>query len=64
MIGPHPERPKQRRGRQGRSMSCDTFFLPLWGDKPIGEITRAQVQTAIKGVRDYRRPRHARTHTA
>ena len=27
--------------------------MPLWGGKPVAEITRADVQSAIKGIRDY-----------
>jgi integrase len=52
VIGPDPTNPKQRRGvRVARELR--EFFVPLWGGKPVAEITRENVQSAIKGIRDY-----------
>jgi integrase len=52
VIGPDPENPKQRRGAKV-ARELRQFFVPLWGGKPVAEITRENVQTAIKGIRDY-----------
>src|SRR5262249_57000581 len=39
VIGPDPENPKQRRGRQV-ARDIRRVFIPLWGARPISEITR------------------------
>lgn len=51
-IGPDPENPKQRQGRRV-ARELRELFVPLWGGRPIAEITREQVQGVIKSVRDY-----------
>ncbi|HEY5305930.1 MAG TPA: integrase arm-type DNA-binding domain-containing protein [Pseudolabrys sp.] len=52
VIGPDPENPKQRRGAKV-ARELRQFFVPLWGGKPVAEITRENIQNAIKGIRDY-----------
>jgi integrase len=44
--------PKQRRGARV-AHELRQVFVPLWGGKPVGEITRKDVQTVIQRVRDY-----------
>jgi integrase len=51
VIGPDPENPKQRRGRQV-ARDFRRVFIPLWGARPISEITRHDVLAVIEGVRD------------
>jgi integrase len=51
VIGPDTSNPRQRRGaRVARELRQ---LVPVWGGKPVGEITREDVQTAIKRIRDY-----------
>jgi integrase len=52
IIGHDPENPRQRRGAKVARELRD-FFVPLWGDRPITEITRADIQAAIIGIRDH-----------
>ena len=52
VIGPDPANPKQRRGAKS-ARELRAYFVPLWGDMPIVDITREQIQKAIKGIRDY-----------
>ena len=52
IIGHDPEHPRQRRGAKV-ARELRAFFVPLWGDRPITEITRADIQAAIIGVRDH-----------
>ena len=52
-IGPDPGESEAAPRCQGRTRASADFFVPLWGGKPVAEITRENVQTAIKGIRDY-----------
>jgi integrase len=52
VIGPDPENPKQRRGAKV-ARELRQFFVRLWGGKPVAEITREDIQSVIKGIRDY-----------
>src|SRR6516165_3206480 len=51
VIGPDPENPRQRRGRQVER-DIRRVFIPLWGGRPITEITRHDVLAVIEAVRD------------
>jgi integrase len=50
-IGPDPDKPKQRRGRHV-ARELRRVIVPLWGKRPIADITRAEVQAMIEAVRD------------
>lgn len=52
IIGPDHENPKQRRGAKS-ARELRAYFCPLWGDMPIVDITREQIQKAIKGIVSY-----------
>jgi integrase len=45
------ETPKQRRGRHV-ARELRRIVTPLWGKRPIADITRAEVQAMIEAVRD------------
>ena len=47
VIGPNPDKPKMRQGAKV-ARELRTFFVPLWGGKPISDISREQVTRAIK----------------
>ena len=51
VIGPDPDNPRQRRGRQVER-DIRRVFIPLWGGRPITEITRHDVLAVIEAVRD------------
>jgi integrase len=51
VIGPDPDNPRQRRGRQVER-DIRRVFIPLWGGQPITEITRHDVLAVIEAVRD------------
>ena len=51
VIGPDPEKPRQRRG----SMVARDFrnvFIALWGERPITSISRRDVLALIESIRD------------
>jgi integrase len=52
VIGPDETKPKQRKGPEIARI-IRSVFIPLWGARPITEITRHDVLTAIEGVRDH-----------
>ena len=52
MIGPDSEKPHQRNGHEV-AREINQVLIPLWGNRPITEITRADVKAVIEGVRDY-----------
>src|SRR5262245_32251594 len=51
VIGPDPERPRQRRAAEV-SRQFARIFIPLWGEQPITSITRHEVRTVIAAIRD------------
>lgn len=50
-IGSDPAKPKQRKGREVARDLRRTFF-PLWGSRPITELTPSDVLSVIEAVRD------------
>jgi integrase len=52
VIGPDSEKPHQRNGHEV-AREINQVLIPLWGNRPITEITRADVKAVIEGVRDY-----------
>jgi hypothetical protein len=52
VVGPDETKPKQRKGPEIARV-IRSVFIPLWGERPITEITRHDVLTAIEGVRDH-----------
>lgn len=51
VIGPDPERPRQRKAERV-AREFRQIFIVLWGECPITEISRHDVLTLIEGVRD------------
>jgi hypothetical protein len=51
-IGPDPERPKQRRSHH-IARELRRTIVPLWGKRPVADVTRADVQGMIEAVRDH-----------
>ena len=51
VIGPDPERPRQRKAGEV-SRDFRRVFSALWGERPITSICRHDVLTLIEGVRD------------
>ncbi len=51
LIGPDRDNPRQRRGKEVER-DIRRAFIPLWGARPIAEITRHDVLAAIEAVRD------------
>jgi integrase len=52
IVGPDETKPKQRKGPEIARVIRSVFIL-LWGERPITEITRHDVLTAIEAVRDH-----------
>jgi integrase len=51
VIGPDPEHPRQRGGdKVARELQQ---LVPVWDGKPIAAISREDVQSVIKSIRDY-----------
>jgi integrase len=53
VIGSDPEHPQQRRGQRVARELRLIASLPMWSDKVLSEITRADVQSIVKSVRDH-----------
>jgi integrase len=51
VIGPDPKNPLQRRGNEV-ARDLRRTFVPLWGSRPVTDITRRDVLMVIEGVRD------------
>jgi len=51
VVGPDPKKPLQRKGNEV-ARDLRRTFVPLWGDRPITDITRRDVLSVIEGVRD------------
>jgi len=51
VIGPNPEKPRQRCGGEVER-DLRLLFIPVWGDRPITTITKGDVLGLIEGVRD------------
>ena len=51
VIGPDPEKPKQRKGREV-AREFRGVFVALWGERPITSIAKGDVLALIEGVRD------------
>lgn len=52
VIGPDPEKPRQRKGREV-ARDVRGVFIPLWGHRPVADIARDDVALLIESVRDY-----------
>ena len=52
VIGPDPNAPRQRKGREV-ARDLLRVFVPLWGDRPILDVSRHDVLSAIETVRDH-----------
>jgi integrase len=52
VIGPKPDKPRQRQGHEVKKQ-FDRVFLPLWGRRPVTDITRYDILKLIESVRDY-----------
>ena len=52
VVGPDPANPRMRQGGKV-ARELRTFFVPLWGGKPISDVSCEQVKRAIKGIRDH-----------
>jgi integrase len=51
VVGPDLKKPLQRRGREV-ARDLRRTFVPLWGVRPVTDITRRDVLLVIEGVRD------------
>ncbi|MGO9050275.1 MAG: tyrosine-type recombinase/integrase [Xanthobacteraceae bacterium] len=51
VVGPDPERPRQRKAREV-ARDFRRVFIALWGERPITTISRHDVLALIEGVRD------------
>jgi integrase len=52
VIGPDPNVPRQRKGREV-ARDLRRVFVPLWSDQPIPDVGRHDVLAAIEAVRDH-----------
>jgi integrase len=52
VIGPDPERPRQRKAKEVER-DFRKVFISLWGERPITSISRHDVLALIEGVRDH-----------
>lgn len=50
-VGRDPEHPKQRKGNEV-ARDIRRTLLPIWGDRPIADITRRDIRGVIEGIRD------------
>ena len=55
VIGPDPEKPRQRKGREV-AREFRGVFVALWGERPITSIAKGDVLALIEGVRDHGTP--------
>jgi integrase len=62
VIGSDPERPHQRRGHRVARELRLIASLPMWSDKVLSEISRTDVQTIVKSVRDHGMQRALELH--
>lgn len=51
VIGPDPEKPRQRKAAEV-ARDFRGVFIALWGERPITSISRHDVLTLIEGIRD------------
>jgi integrase len=49
VIGPNPDKPKQRKGREVQQ-DIEREFMPQWGGRPITEITQADIVRVLDAV--------------
>jgi integrase len=52
VIGPKPDKPRQRKGREVER-AFERVFIPLWGNRSITDVTRHDIIKLIEGVRDH-----------
>ena len=51
VIGPDPEKPRQRKAANV-ARDFRSIFIALWGERPITSISRHDVLALIEGIRD------------
>lgn len=59
VIGPDPDRPKQRKAAEVKR-NFEKEFVAVWGGRPIGDITADDVEAVIQAVVDRGSPGQAR----
>ena len=50
-VGPDPNKPKQRKGNEV-ARDVNRTLVPIWGDRPITEITRRDIRSVVEDIRD------------
>jgi integrase len=51
VIGPNPDKPRQRQGHEV-AREFRTIFVSIWGERPITGITQGEILALIESVRD------------